>query len=396
MKKLNKLWAVYKRPIAVIGLFLSLLGIIFLTRLTSLNHSNFSFIELKTAHADYGWHGIFNDPNYLLLKILRSIAYTFDSSHSLLATRLPNVIIGILTVVIFAWLIKIWHGTRTALLSTALFATSAWVLHASRLGNNDVLYLMLVPALLLTVAALQRHATKPIVFYGSMLLWGAFLYLPGAVWLIGLTIFWERKALKQAWLHFNTLKNRALYVFSTLIWLPLLIINLGRFGEAKQWLGIPHNLPSTLELIHKLWEVLFNLMIHGPSNPSIWLYKAPMFDVFTLLMAVFGIYFYIKHWRVGRARILLSYFVVGAILIALGGPVSLSLIVPLIYISVATGVAYIIHEWLQVFPINPFARIIGISLVVIAISLSSIYNLRAYYIAWPNNTQTIDTFHYKQ
>lgn len=396
MKKLKLIWETYNREIFVSTLVILTLAGLLLYRLGTLNKSGLSYVELQSVTATYGWHGLYNSPLYLPLKLIRSVIYTFGTSHSQLVTRLPNVLLGGLTIGIFAWLIKIWHGNRTAILSTVIFATSAWVLHVSRLASYDVMYLTLVPALLLSIAALQRHFTKSFVFYGSIILWGMLLYIPGAVWLITLTIYWERKVIKSGWKHFKSLKQRTLYVLAGLVWLPLLIIDLRRPGILVSWLGLPSHIVGPMTMLKNTWNIFFALLIHGPSDSSVWLVNAPIFDIFALIMVGLGIYFYIKNWRVGRARILLSFFIVGVLLSSLGGLVSLTVVVPLLFICAATGIAYLIHEWLQVFPINPFARTIGISLVVLAISLSSLYNLRSYFIAWPNNSRTETTFHYKQ
>jgi hypothetical protein len=76
----------------------------------------------------------------------------------------------------------------------------------------------------------------------------------------------------------------------------------------------------------------------------------------------------------------------------LGGAAYLSLVVPLLYIFAATGIAYLLHEWLRVFPLNPVARKLGIGLVVVAVAVSCSYNLRAYYVAWPHNAATQTAF----
>ncbi len=396
MKKLSAFWESNKRLLVVIGLVMLALGSLLLYKLGSLNKGGLSHIEWQAITSTYGWQGIYTSPLYLPIKLIRSVVYTLGVSHNEFVTRLPNAILGGITIGIFGWLIRLWHGNRTAILSTILFATSAWVLHVSRLASFDILYLMLIPALLLSVAALQRHATKPLVYYGSLLLWGSLLYVPGAVWLIVLTVYWERKAIKQGWNFFNSLKQRFLYVVSGLIWFPLLIIELIRPDMLKIWLGIPDKFNGPGNIILDLWDVIFSLLVHGPDNAAVWLRNAPIFDIFTLIIISLGIYFYAKHRKVGRTRILLSYFIVGAILTSFGGGVGLSIVIPILYICAATGIAFLIHEWLKVFPINPFARIIGIGLIALAISLSSSYNLRAYFIAWPNNTNTQTTFHYKQ
>jgi hypothetical protein len=82
----------------------------------------------------------------------------------------------------------------------------------------------------------------------------------------------------------------------------------------------------------------------------------------------------------------------GLLLVGLGGPVGLSLLVPLLYVWAAAGIAYLTREWLQVFPNNPLARSLGLGLIVLAVGLGCIYNLRAYFVAWPHNQTTRVTF----
>lgn len=395
MNRLKLFWKANTRVILLVISAITAVLYLLLYKLGSLNNGNLSYGEFQVATKPIGWHGLYQDPLFLPMSLLRSITNVLTDYHSEFITRLPNVIIGLLTIVIFAWLIRLWHGTRTAILSTLIFATSAWVLHASRLASYDVVYLLVIPALLLTIAALQRHSNKPIVFYGSMLIWGSLIYVPGAIWLVVLTIYWERRTIRQSWKHLANLYKRILYVISGLVWLPLLINYLLTSNAHKFWLGLPEHFSSPVNLIKNVGDVLYNLFVHGPTNASIWLSTAPIFDVLTLTMFILGIYFYIAHWRVGRARILLSYLLVGIALISIGGTVGLSLVIPLVYICAATGIAYLIQQWLQIFPFNPVARSIGITLVVIAIALSCAYNLRSYFIAWPHNSLTQSTFHYK-
>lgn len=390
MKRLSAFWKSNKRAMVLVLVSVLTVVNLLIYKLGNLNNGGLSHGEWLVSKATGGWHGIYQDPLYLPMSVVRSSVNLLASHHSQFITRLPSVIIGVITIIIFASLIRLWHGTRTAILGTLMFATSAWVLHVSRLASYDVVYLMVIPALLLSVAILQRYANKPLVLYGSMLIWGILIYVPGVIWLVALTIFWERKSIRRGWKQLANARNRILYVLAGLIWLPLLALKLK--GLEKVWLGIPEHIGSLSSLITNFGNVFYHLLIHGPIDATIWLSNAPLLDVFTLIMLVMGVYFYIKHWRVGRARILLSYLILGTIIISLGGPVSLSLLVPLLYICAATGIAYLIHEWLQVFPFNPFARIIGISLVVLVISMSCVYNLRSYFVAWPHNSLTQSTF----
>ena len=89
--------------------------------------------------------------------------------------------------------------------------------------------------------------------------------------------------------------------------------------------------------------------------------------------------------------LLCSMFLVG-----LGGVVSLSAPIAILYLISATGITFLLKEWLSMFPINPIARILGIGLVTVAVLISAVYGIRSYFIAWPHNTVTKTTFIYKK
>jgi hypothetical protein len=369
----------------LIGLLvITCLGFLLLYRLGALI-GGLSNQEIATAVAPVGWHGIYQDAFNLPLKLVRSFVFFISPGHGQTLTRLPNVLFGWLAISAFFWLIRVWHGWRTAFFSTALFATGAWTLHISRLASFDVLYLCALPLLLLANLGLHRKPGNPVVLFGSMLLWGSLLYIPGLVWLVALNIYWQWEDILSGWKELKDTLRRSLYVLSGLIWLPLLIIQLSRATSWQTWLGLPAHLPNVAHFFRHLLEVLLQLFVRGPNNSELWLAKAPVLDIFTLVMCGLGIYFYASHVKAFRARMLASYFVLGVILISLGGSVGLSLLVPLLYIAAAAGIAYLLHDWLRVFPRNPLARGLGIGLVCLAVALASTYNLRAYFVAWPHN-----------
>jgi hypothetical protein len=333
---------------------------------------------------------------YLPLKAARSVDFYLFPSHGALLTRLPNALFGAIAIISFTWLIWLWHGRRTALIAGLLFATGAWTLHASRLASFDALYLGVIPVILLMNVALHRRPDKAAAVYGSMLLWGLLLYVPGIMWLLLVNIYFQRKSIAKGWQNFNRWWQRLLYALAGLVWLPLLINNLRDSGLLRTWLGLPAQLDAPLTLLKHFAGVFVHLFVRGPQYPDLWLGRAPLLDVFTLAMFLIGLYFYGGHWRASRTRLLGGFFLVGAILVALGGPVGLSLLVPLLYIVAATGITYLVKEWLQVFPLNPLARGLGLTLVAAAVVLACAYNLRAYFIAWPHNDTTAAIFHYRQ
>ncbi|MEK7600058.1 MAG: glycosyltransferase family 39 protein [Patescibacteria group bacterium] len=354
-----------------------------------------SAAELSATSAAVGWHGIYQNVLYLPLNFIRSVIFALFTDHGLLLGRLPNALFGALTIITFACLIKVWHGTRTAVMATLLFATSAWVLHVSRLASFDVMYLWTLPTLLLLHALFNKHAKNPIVWFGSAIVWGCMLYIPGMIWLVLLSIYLLRSQIATGWRHFSRWWQRLGYLLLALAGLPLLVFNLAKFGGVTMWLGLPTELSGPLILLKQLAAVPVHMFVRGPRYPEVWLDSVPLLDIFSLAMCFVGIYFYATHIKASRTRLLGLFTVLGVLLVAIGGPVGLSLLVPVLYITIATGIAYMMHDWLHVFPNNPLARGIGIGLISLAIGLSCLYNLRAYFVAWPHNPTTQAVFQYR-
>ncbi len=352
--------------------------------------------EMSAASARLGWHGIYHDPFDLPLKAVRSVLFYLVPAHGQTLTRLPNVVFGGLAIVSFGVLIRLWHGARVAALATAMFAASAWTLHVSRLASYDALYLWALPALMCSHFLLRRYYKNPLVWFAGIITWGLLLYVPGLVWFIIVDVWLQRRFVAGGWRHAGRWWLRLLYVVAGLIWLPLLALALSRSGAWKTWLGLPAHFDGATALLKHFAGVPVHLLVRGPEYPQLWLGRSPILDVFGLAGCMLGIYFYVTRWRSHRSRYLLVAAVFGFVLVGINGPVQLSLLVPLLYMAIATGLAYLLHEWLKIFPNNPLARGIGLGLVIFAVGLSCVYNYRAYFVAWPHTAATKAAFQYRR
>jgi hypothetical protein len=353
-----------------------------------------SLDEVSAATAPVGVHGIFHEPLYLPLKFIRSIVFYIRPKHGALLTRLPNVFFGLLSLVEFAYLIRVWHNRRVAFLSSLIFICGAWTLHVSRLASFDVLYLWGLITLLLGHAFNIKYPDNMYAWFFNLFSWGLLLTIPGFVWLVAADIFLQREVISEGWQQHKKVWQRFLGILLLLIWLPLVIKNIRHADQAKLWIGLPARFPGVLKLLKQFIAVFVHIFFRGPQYPSLWVGKAPLFDAFTLVMSLIGIYFYATHYKSSRSRLLATMFVISTILIALGGAVSLSLDVGLIYVMAAMGIAYMLHNWAKVFPRNPLAKSIGIGLLTLAVAVSCAYNIRSYFVAWPLNPATKGSFSY--
>jgi hypothetical protein len=390
LRTIAKFITVHGRTLSLLALALALVAGLLLYRLGTLV-PGLSPIEHASSKAIYGWDGLYHHPFDLPLTIIRSIVFSITNHHGAFLTRLPNTLFGLMSIGLVGVLIKFWHGNRTAILATALYACNAWLLHISRLASSDVLYLWAIPLLLVLQLLMLRYGKRRLVLFGGMATCGLLLYIPGMVWFVLLSLYWQRGAIQAGWKQFTKQWQRGLYAMSGLIWLPLLFARLTTLTSLKTWVGLPQHFDISL-IGHQLAFIPVHLLIRGPIDSQRWLGHAPLLDIFSLTIVVTGIWFYVSRFRATRSRLLGSYGLLAVVLVALGGPVGLSVLVPLLYILAATGIAYLLYEWLRVFPKNPIARRLGIGLVSVAVLVSCSYNLRAYFVAWPHNRTTLSTF----
>lgn len=367
---------------------------LYVIRLGSLP-AHMSANELQTYQSNHSLHAIAQTPlnapynivDYLLLHI---------PGHTIGIARLTSVLFALLAICLFFTIMMRWHGKRTAWMATILFVTSGWLLHLGRLGTPNIT-LVLIPLVLILlnswIAKTDHHGLALIVV---ALVFGAMLYVPAAIWFVLVFLVLESKQLlahrKKAKLWQRLIASMIVLVLTAM--LVYLLHGSPQSNELiRQWAGIPLVLPNYISML-KVWVSSLTLypFFRGPAVPELWLGHTPIMDVFTSTMCLLGTYFYLTHFKNMRTRLLTTLIIIGSILTALNGPAAMSFIVPVLYLVAATGITYLLHQWLTVFPRNPVARFAGVTLIVIAIASAVTYHLISYYVAWQHNPDAVATF----
>ncbi len=345
-----------------------------------------SLVESRSLHA------ILDDPRQLPLKIPQWIT-GLTSRHAIVLARAPSIVFGILTIVAVMYVLRQWYGPRTALYGFIIFVTSSWFLHVSRMGTFDVLYLWALPTLLASHILLRNHAERRSVLWVWFLAQVVLLYLPGMVWFILLNGLWQRQRIADAWRSASVV-IRSSTVFIAFVLLSPLIYSAATNNIVQRLLDIaalPTSLPAPLSVLTNLGNGLAFISVRGTAPDDVWLNNLPVLDAFLSASLLVGIYFYAKHWHASRTQLIGSFFIVGLLLYALG-VVPFSIVVPLLYLVAAAGIAYLLYLWLSIFPRNPIARGFGMVLIALAVTMSSIYSLRQYFVAWPHHPETQQAF----
>ncbi len=353
----------------------------------------FSANELNARAASSTINELVRNPLGMPFKAIQfSLQYAGQTGPT--AMRVAGVILGLVTAGSLYLILNAWYTRRVAMLGTLLFASSSWFLHSARLGTDVILYSLLIVVVACVVWLRRSSASAGPVIIGAISL-AALFYVPGMIWFIIPLCLWQSRRiaglLRDQYATFLTLVTLGgIALLAPIGWAlfqnPALI---------KTFFGLPQVLPQPMDVIRGIRDVPIHLFWRSPANPETNLGTLPLVDWFGTVMFFLGLYAYFYKRRLDRTWFLAYVFIAGTVLVALGGPVNISVLLPFVYLMIVGGVALMMQQWLTVFPRNPVARYIGLSLITVAVLLSSFYNLRAYFVAWPSAPETKAVFHNK-
>ncbi len=344
--------------------------------------------ELDAFNASLSFKEIFNNPlNAPFSLVVKALSLLHPDS--LVVARLAATAFGVVALAAFALLVRHWHDTRTAAFAVLLFGTSAWFLHTARLGTPDVL---LFGVFVLAASGFWLKKTNHwLALLTCFLLAAALLYVPGMIWFVTLGVIWQRKTIDQIFK-----KHLVVVLLGTL----LFVAALGPLGWAiyqnhelgLRLLGAPEQWPSALTVIENMLKVPFHLFVRGASDPVTWLGTATVLDAFVLAMFVLGCYLYLQHFRLLRTPLFILIALIMTALIAINDAVTLTVIMPFIYLVAAAGLSYLLDQWFKVFPRNPIAHTTGFVIVCMLVVIACTYQLTHYFIGWPQASITQEVF----
>lgn len=352
-----------------------------------------STTETALPSVTHSLHVALHDPLELPLLVTRIVVALISPTAGQTVSRLPNAILGGIAVLLFYWLARRWYGLRVALYGTALFLASPWFLRVARLATSDIVYVLGMLLFIALFIALPRYGNRQWLLYLSAILFSGLLYIPGFVWFILVLLIAQRRVLKEIWKVHGGWVRKPLWLILALATLAPLVWALIRNSRLlTTWAGLPSHLPHPITLAHHLRDTVLSIFVHSNLSPTLSLGHLPLLDALSIALFVIGLVFYGRHPKAARLKLLGSLFIIGLALVTIGGPVPISILLPLVFIIISGGIAYLLHEWLSVFPRNPVARGFGFGLLAIVLLLGIGYDLRQYFVAWPHNKRTQANF----
>jgi hypothetical protein len=347
--------------------------------------------EHSSYTAASNWHDIVGNPLNAPYKVTLFILSTI-SHQGLLLTRVSAALWGVAAVIIFYCIARSWYGFRVAFLSTAIFATSGGFLHFARLGTPAILQMGLLLLLGLTIWHRRAPRLHPYLTYVVVTTFSLLLYIPGMIWFEALLLVLMYTRIVRHWNRSANVHQILWPLLAAALLLPLGWSIMKHTNLLLPLLGFSDSLHSLTHVGGNLWHTLLTIGIQSTANPLLWLGRSPLLNATELILGALGAYYYLYQQRSARSLLLAGIAVIGIVLISLGGNITIACIIPVLYLIIASGLNHFLDRWLTVFPRNPIARGTGTLIICIMLFFSSFYHVRAYFVAWPHNPATKQTF----
>ncbi len=391
-KLLNFLSKHWRLILTALGL--ALIAYILLFRGITTLTGNYSSPEISARNQSISLKTIYNHPVNAPHEVLIWLGIKLGH-NSIAVTRVASALLATVAAVLFYWVAIHWYSKRVALVSTILFVSSSGFLHFGRFGDAHILQ-MATLVLISCVFIFRRTRQEKFAAYGIVAVLAACLYVPVIVWfeLLGLVLM--RQRILYLFRKLGRLHTTLLILFGTLLTLPLLIRFVVDPESIRVIFGLPAALPTPALLLDNFIHLSSSIIYRGYWPTEYWMYGAPLLNAAESILLIAGLVMLFKRPILRGNYFLIGTLGVSTLLITLGGSATVALLVPLVYLTIAGGIYYLLNEWLTVFPKNPIARYSGMTLLLALAVFSVLYHFRAYYTAWPNAPETKSVYTIKQ
>ncbi len=385
-----KLWALIQSRWRLILAVASIAGIcvfLLLAQITTLFPApNSAEAEALTALGTSSpWENPVDAPYYLVARFMDIFV------GELTSLRVTSAMFGFATAASLAYVLRQWFTDRIAVAGTLIIVTSSWFLSFSRIGAPFVMGAFWLAALL-ALGTWRTFTRKPLLTDSLIAVTaGLSLYTPRYAWLISLGFIVLALRRYREFFIIPRSHQWFLPVIFAIPVVPLVYAAFTNQSAIDPILGIVPLPDSSLQYIRNVYSSVNQLFFRGLSQPGQSLGRLPLLDIFSVVMAALGVYYYERHIRLRRSQILftigtLALFLVCLTPFAVG---KLALLFPIVMLFSVGGIVELLKRWLDSFPRNPIARSVGVCCIVVAIGFTSFYHLQKYFVAWAGNPDTI-------
>lgn len=361
--------------------------------LSGITNNQLSKPEVATIKSSSSGKQIWNNPLFLPIKIPQ-YALIKARLTSVTSMRAVSSFYGIIFVILFFMLTKLWFSPKIAWVSSAMLLSSGLFLNYTRLATTDVLVPLGLLGLIWSAWWIFQSKKTNVKIVSSMLILASSLYIPGLIWFVMLIFFAQGRRLSSIFKKTTVSSIVIATVFLIALLIPLVRSLILHPNLILEWLAIPSIFNLTI-FLRNLIMVPASLIVRSPFDPVYNLGRLPYLDILTIALLILGIYAFLLRYSLVRTRMLIGAICIAWLLIATQNELRINLLLPLIYLMVAGGIMFMLQQWYSVFPKNPIARMSAIVMILAVVSISLFYNSTRYFVAWSNNPITNKVFQYK-
>ena len=236
---------------------------------------------------------IFSNPVDLPIHILRRMLIKLLPNHQLFGLRFINIVIGLILLISMLYIIKIWYGNRAVIYGFFILSSSAWLLHISRIGSDNIMLLASLPIIFAGLVALDEYPQSWKILFLNLGIWLLLIYSPGIFWFLLINFFFYRHSIAEA---FSNLSNKFRVIAGLIIILGLTPLIYGLINQANLNIilaisGLPADLPQWSNLLNNVYHNLIFINFYGVFSSDEWLGHLPLLDIFLSAMFLTGLLF---------------------------------------------------------------------------------------------------------
>lgn len=346
--------------------------------------------EISAIHSSSSIKAIVDNPLYLPHKLIQ-FGLISAGAESLFWMRFASVIFGVVACFCFYYALSRWFSRRISILTSLALATTPLFLITSRLATPTILMawaFCVIMAAYLWLASSKRGGRTPALLALAASV-GLVAYIPGiflAVFIGGCLFFRRIWSLAKA-------ENKVLPFLLVILMLaflsPLIYASLVSLQVFRQLLLLPESWLPPMELLQAIIWAGLGLFWRTRDNINETLATLPLLSLIASILLVFGVVYVLREYK--RMRSYALFAIVGTVVFFSGinaDPTVLLIALPVIFVLIAGGLSFLLEEWLSVFPRNPFAKILAVSLIVMAVGIHAVYGARYALWAWPQAVET--------
>lgn len=336
----------------------------------------------------------FNDPSTLAITNLpyyllqAGIFAVFGVS--IFTIKLPSLLLALASAIGFILLLRRWFKPNIAVLASLIAISTGQFLFIAQSGTPSVLYIFWPVALLLLGTQITRVKNRRLLWKLLFAITAALsLYTPLSIYpliAIGLAVIFHphlRNVLRRMKPVRLVIVSMAFAVLvAPMVWFMVTTPSLG-----VALLGIPTQWPPDL-LANANTVLRQYFLFWKPSDTEI---MTPVFGLGSVLLITLGLYRLVRTRETTRSYLIIFWIVCLTPVLLLNPSFTSVTFLPSM-LMLAAGLTSLISYWYRLFPLNPYARILGLIPITILVGALIITGLLRYGYGYHYSPQVANLF----